>query len=72
MMYFELLKQSVETMGGQLLTSKEVLEKEGLVCPDTLAPEKREALRADIELAIRANNSARSSSLREAAHYNTF
>jgi len=62
-----LLKQSVESFGGCLLSSEEAV-KQGLVTPEMLSLEKREALRADMESAIRANNSARNSSLRAAAH----
>lgn len=68
MRYSDLLKQSVESLGGCLLSSEEFLEQYGLYTPDNLPPEQRAALRADMEEQISANNSARSSSLRAAAH----
>ena len=72
MRYFDILKGSVESLGGTLLTSEQIMKETGLVNPDSLSPEIRAALRTDIESAIRENNAARNSSLRAAAHHHIF
>ena len=62
------LKKRVKSLGGCLLSSEEFLEQSGLYTPANLPLEQRAALRTHMEERISANNHARSSSFRAAAH----